>query len=531
MVGAVNLLGFAFANADLLLEIDRAGTVVFATGAASEFVPGKDVELVGRGAARLFEPSDGAKFVTYARALDKGGRAGPLRMKLANGHEAAVSLCNLPQNGGRISCTLAHPGQRQGFGTVSTDPQTQLPAKDAFLAAASAMADGDNAMTLVDVPALPEACASLPEAESTRLMQRIGEVVQAAGTKAAGRVSDTTFGAVTEAGKKSKLAGDIRAALKEGGLEHSKVAETLIALTGGGLTAEQRLLAVRHVVGRFAQGKHDGKPGDDLVAVFDTMVSETQARALALTDTVLQGGFSLVYQPVHDLATGALSHFEALARFESADNTGETVAFAEALGISDAFDVAVAAKVLSEAEANAEAKISLNLSGNTLASPQTFALVAGLLACKRALAKRIHIELTETAEIIDLAAANQAIQAMRSMGFRVGLDDFGAGAASFQYLHTFEIDFVKFDAALIRKLGASPRDDMLLSGIVKLCKELGMTTVAEGIETADLLKRARAIGFDQGQGHHLGKPAQEPLAPPRDAAHPGHRQRERVVWE
>jgi len=530
MVGAVNLLGFAFANADLLLEIDRAGTVVFATGAVSEFAPDKDVELIGRGAARLFEPSDGAKFMTYARALDKGGRAGPLRMKLANGQEAAVSLCNLPQNGGHISCTLAHPGQRQGFGTVSTDPQTRLATKDAFLAAASGMADGDNAMTLVDVPALPEACAALPEADANRLMQRIGEVVQAAGSKASGRVSDTTFGAVTEAGRQSKLASDIKAALKEGGLEHSKVAETLVALTGGELTAEQRLLAVRHVVGRFAQGKHDGKPGDDLAAVFDAMVGETQARALALTDTVLQGGFTLVYQSVHDLASGALSHCEALARFESADTTSETVAFAEALGISDAFDVAVAAKVLSEAEANTEAKISLNLSGNTLASPQTFALVAGLLACKRALAKRVQIELTETAEIADLSSANQAIQAVRSMGFKVGLDDFGAGAASFHYLHTFEVDFVKFDGTLIGKLGASPRDDMLLSGIVKLCKELDMTTVAEGIETAELLKRTRAIGFDLGQGHHLGKPAHEPLAPPKPAAQSAHRKGEQVTW-
>jgi EAL domain-containing protein (putative c-di-GMP-specific phosphodiesterase class I) len=512
MVAAARLLGFAFANADLLIEIDRAGTIVFASGAASEFVADADPELVGRDAAQLFDPPAAAKFVTCARGLEQGGRAGPLRLKLANGVDVNVSLCVLPPNDGRISCTLSYPGQRQGFDVSPTDQATNLPTRDNFLAAASEIADGRNAMTLVDVPALPEACAALPPAEAERLMQHIGALVQAAGPKAAGRVSETTFGAVAEAGKPSKLADDIRTALKEGGLEHSNIAETLVTLAADGLSAEQRLLAVRYVVGRFAEGAHDGKSGDDLCALFDDMVNETQTRALELTDTVLRGSFALVYQPVYDLASGSLVHCEALARFENASSTGETVAFAEALGISDAFDVAVTAKVLSEAEANPDTRISLNLSGGTLTSAHTFGLVAGLLACKRILTPRIQIELTDTVEITDLAAAQQAIHALRSMGFTVGLDDFGAGASSFQYLHAFEVDFVKFDSPLIRKLGATRRDDMLLSGIVKLCKELGMTTVAEGIEDAELLTRARAIGFDLGQGHHLGKPTEKPCA-------------------
>lgn len=530
MLGATNLLGFAFANADLLLEVDRMGTVMFATGAASEFVPGKDLELVGRSAARLFEPSEGAKFVTYARGLDKGGRAGPLQMKLANGRDVVVSFCHLPQNAGRISCTLAHPGQRQGFAAASADPQTRLTTKDSFLAAVSGMADGKNALTLIDVPSLPEACASLPAPQADRLMEKIGELVQAAGPRAAGRISETTFGAVAEAGKPSKLAEDIKAALKEGGLDRSKVAETLVSLTAGSLSPEQRLLAIRHVIGRFAQGEHDGKNGTDVATAFDAMVGETQKRALALTDTVLEGGFSLVYQPVHDLASRALVYCEALTRFGKDCDTGETVAFAEALGISNAFDVAVTAKVLRMAETNAGTKISLNLSGNTLASPQTFGLVAGLLACKRPLADRIQIEVTESAEITDLVAANQAVQALRGLGFKVGLDDFGAGAASFQYLHAFNVDFVKFDRALIVKLGASPREDMLLGGLVKLCTELGMITVAEGIENAETLKRARAIGFDQGQGHYLGRAVETPPSSANAVKQAAHRKGDRVVW-
>ncbi|MGD0191077.1 MAG: EAL domain-containing protein [Rhizomicrobium sp.] len=137
-------------------------------------------------------------------------------------------------------------------------------------------------------------------------------------------------------------------------------------------------------------------------------------------------------------------------------------------------------------------------------SPPAFGLLACLLSSRRGLAQHLLIEITETAEMTDLVAANAAIQVLREMGFEVGIDNFGAGAASFQYLHALAIDFVKVDGALVRKLGTSERDDRMLGGIVKLCGELGVKTIAEYVEDEDRLKRVRAIGFDLGQGHWFG---------------------------
>ncbi|MBU6443740.1 MAG: EAL domain-containing protein [Alphaproteobacteria bacterium] len=513
MVNTARLLGFAFANADLLFEIDRDGTVIFATGAASEFVKNKNQQIVGSGAARLFEPSDGVKFVTYAKALSEGDRAGPIRLKLAGGRDVTASFCHLPQNGANISCTLTRTGQRQSFGTSRTDPGTGLSTKDGFLAAASAMAADGAEMMLVNVPGLEEACARLPRPKADALMKAIGAAVEEAGPKGAGRVGDGSFGAIAEEGKKPCLVECIASVLKKGGLVLKGMTETAVSLKGD-LSPGQRLLAVRHVVARFSSGDSGIEGCKDLSAAFENMVGETQARALALTNTVADGAFSFAYQPVVDLASGTLSHCEALARFEDSVNTGETIAFAEALGISNAFDVAVAAKILSVVEQNPKARVALNLSGNTVSTPMTFGLVAGLLAKKRSLAPRVLVEVTESAEIIDLANANLAIQGLRSMGYKVGLDDFGAGAASFQYLHAFDVDFVKFDQALIRKLGSAPREDMLVAGLVKLCGELNVTTVAEGIENAAIKKRVLAAGFQLGQGYFLGKPsAQLPDAP------------------
>ncbi len=512
MIEPARLLAFAFANADLLFEVDRSGTVVFATGAVSEFLPDNSSQLVGSGAARLFEPSDGLKFVTFTKSMGEGDRAGPIRMRLVGGRDVSVSFCHLPQIGPNIACTLVRSGQRQGFAAPKVDPGTGLPSKDELLAVASAMTADGAKLTIVNVPGLETACAKLSQTEAASLMKQIGAAVGVSAPRGAGRVSDDSFGAIVEDGETSSLAETISTVLSKNGVLVKGMTESSVLLKGD-LSPQQRLLAVRHAVARVSAGQTDVDKCGDLSSAFEEMIGETQTRALALTNAVADGAFSFAYQPVIDLRSGMLSHCEALVRFEGNANTGETIAFAEALGISDSFDVAVAAKILSVVEKNPKAKVALNLSGNTVANPVSFGLVAGLLAKKKSLAPRVHVEVTESAEIIDLANANVAIQGLRDMGYKVGLDDFGAGAASFQYLHAFEVDFVKFDQTLIRTLGSDARKDMLISGLVKLSNQLNVNAVAEGIENADIKERAIAAGFHLGQGYFLGKPSAELQSP------------------
>ena len=206
-----------------------------------------------------------------------------------------------------------------------------------------------------------------------------------------------------------------------------------------------------------------------------------------------------------DLETGKISHYEALARFNNVQGTGATVKFIEALGIANAFDLAVADKVLTMIE-GCDCHIAFNVSGATISSPASFGVLASMLARRRKLAPPTLIEITETSAITDLDSAGKAIAAIRAMGYRVGLDDFGAGAASMNYLHAFPVDFVKFDGALVQKIGTSVRDDALLSGMARLCGELGVTTIAEWIENEAMAKAALALGFDHGQGRFLGAP-------------------------
>jgi EAL domain-containing protein (putative c-di-GMP-specific phosphodiesterase class I) len=513
MSDPARFLGFAFANADFLFEVDRDGKIAFAAGAAHDFLRDPKMKLVGQSVGRLFQPTETVKFTTLTRALGAGDRAGPYKFKLANGADALLALFRLPENGGMVSCTLAKPGARK-IATTGKDARTGLSDREGFLAAAGLLAGHNEELALVSVPALDQLSTKLPPAEAEKLLARIGDVIRSTGPKAAGRLSDNSFGVIAQAaGSQNQLGQTIRKALLEGGMGSVEISEALVSLKTGSLGPDQRMLALRYVVDRFADDA-EAPVGKDLSATFDQLMKVTQARALKLTQTVAEGAFSLAYQPIIDLRTGAVSHFEALARFSDEGSTGEIIGFAEALGIADAFDLAVAIKVLAYLTTPecGIARIAFNISGRTLASPPAFGLLAGFLARNRPLASRILIEITETAEIGDIAAANTAIQTIREMGFKVGLDDFGAGAASLQYLHGFAVDFVKLDGALVKKLGTSARDDTLLRGIVKLCAELGVQTIAECIENEDLLARAKEAGFDFGQGHQFGHPTATPSA-------------------
>src|SRR6202000_490545 len=124
--------------------------------------------------------------------------------------------------------------------------------------------------------------------------------------------------------------------------------------------------------------------------------------------TVAEGDFHLAYQPIVSLHDGALSHYEALARFEPSA-TAETVKLVEQMGLADSFDLAVALKTLSALKDEKDKSVcfAFNVSGATVANPESCGMLAGFLASERALAKRVLVEITETAEIAHPEAGAQ----------------------------------------------------------------------------------------------------------------------------
>ncbi|HEX4095652.1 MAG TPA: EAL domain-containing protein, partial [Caulobacteraceae bacterium] len=123
----------------------------------------------------------------------------------------------------------------------------------------------------------------------------------------------------------------------------------------------------------------------------------------------------------------------------------------------------------------------------------------------------------ESAAIDDLTVAQRHVRALQEMGFEICLDDFGAGAASFAYLRQLSVNVVKIDGSYVRELTSSGRDDAMIRHLVGLCRELGVATVAEMVETSAVETILRQAGVDYAQGWLYGQPASEPTAPAKTA--------------
>jgi EAL domain-containing protein (putative c-di-GMP-specific phosphodiesterase class I) len=504
MIEPIRLLAFAFAGADLLFEIDRDGTVLFATGATSGFTGSAD--LMGRPATDLFLPSERYRLLLIARGLMPGERAGPLPVTLASGEKATLSMCCLPPNE-HISCTLVKIGNRGPLTTGGTDSETGLADRKMFLSVASRSAGGEGAIALINVPDLTDIYAKLSPETAADLMAEIGASVRGMDVTIAGRLSKTSFGVLAEDPASAQdLAARIKTPAQAHGAGEIKTEEVLLSLKDRDLNREQITLALRHVISRFADGKLKAKPGTNLSEAFEQLMSETITRAQGFCATVADGKFDLAFEPIVDLRSMTTVHYEALTRFQPGQSPADTIRFAEDLGLADFFDLALAVKFfgLLENDPSIIASIAINVSGRSIASPSSFAMLEGLLRRHKVFAKRVLIEITETAEMSDLAAADKAIQTLRKIGYRVGIDDFGAGAATQQYLDALSVDFIKIDGSLINKIGKSERDDAYLKSVLARCAERRIETIAEWIDSAEKLKRCVAMGFRLGQGRQFG---------------------------
>ena len=138
------------------------------------------------------------------------------------------------------------------------------------------------------------------------------------------------------------------------------------------------------------------------------------------------------------------------------------------------------------------------------------------------------VEVTETAALADVDAADRRLAALRAAGVHVCLDDFGVGAASLDHLRRLGVDLVKIDGSFVRNI-ADPRARTLAAAIVDLCRELKVPTVAEMVETEAQDAALGALGVDFGQGWLYGRPGPRPIVlEPAPAA--ARRRGEVVAW-
>ncbi len=151
--------------------------------------------------------------------------------------------------------------------------------------------------------------------------------------------------------------------------------------------------------------------------------------------------------------------------------------------------------------------LSVNLSGQSVGDRSFHGWACDLLATMGpALCQRLCLEITETAAVTNMADAALFIDRVRAMGVKVALDDFGAGASSFGYLKNLTVDYLKIDGQFVRDVVSDPLDEAAVRWFTDVAKVLGVRTVAEFVDRADVLERLREIGVDFAQGFLIHRP-------------------------
>jgi EAL domain-containing protein (putative c-di-GMP-specific phosphodiesterase class I) len=118
----------------------------------------------------------------------------------------------------------------------------------------------------------------------------------------------------------------------------------------------------------------------------------------------------------------------------------------------------------------------------------------------------VCLELTESVFIEDVDHARRKLAALRSLGVRLSIDDFGTGFSSLSYLKHYSVDAVKVDRAFVEGLGTEGHDSALVAAIIAMADALGLEVTAEGVETQDQLANLKRLGCQLGQGFYLARP-------------------------
>ncbi|HJV40503.1 EAL domain-containing protein [Caulobacter sp.] len=505
------LLGLAFASADLLVEL-RDGQVRLALGAAQRIMGRSETALMGVAWSSLFHPDDRPLMDAVLASADDGLRRGPLVLRLADDEtrHVGVILRALPENEGRISCAITvaqasvpalKPGElqpRESFDDI---------AKGLFEAARVTGMELELAM--IEFAGLGAMRDGLSPSEAAELDVRVAGAVRAEshGGSAATRLSQDRFALVRSRDDRPE---NMLKRLSE--IVRTEASAHVVPLDNAASPA-RALRALRYALDDFLrEGLKDGPPAN-LTEAMNRSVKRTLAQAGALSAVVSQRRFSLAFQPVVALSTGQAHHHEALMRFEDGASPFAMIRMAEEFDLIEELDKAVVEQVIKRLANDSDRKLKLaaNISGRTIGSDNFVDQVDRLLARYDEAKGRLIFEITETSAIDDLARANQNIEALRSMGSMVCLDDFGAGSASFAYLQQLSLDIVKIDGRYVRELADNSRDGAIVRRLVQLCRDLKIRTVAEMVETPEVEDIVRNAGVDFAQGWLYGKAAEKPL--------------------
>jgi diguanylate cyclase (GGDEF)-like protein len=300
------------------------------------------------------------------------------------------------------------------------------------------------------------------------------------------------------------------------GLEVQTTASIGIALTTDPTTTPEALMREADIAMYRAKERGGGN-----CEVFDKSMHERVTHRMqtetALRLAIKRGEFRLFYQPEVSLATGEIIAVEALIRWQHPERgllgPDNIISIAEDTGLI----IPIGAWAIQEACRQLEAwrqdmpeasriKMRVNLSPCQLTQPDLVQVISQALVSTGTDPSDLDLELTESTMMDDIDATLLSLQALRSLGVRLSVDDFGTGHSSFSYLKDLPVHCLKIDRSFVNKLGQTPTDSAIVGCMVDLAHLLGLSVTAEGVEYESQLENLKALGCDSAQGFYMARP-------------------------
>jgi diguanylate cyclase (GGDEF)-like protein len=256
----------------------------------------------------------------------------------------------------------------------------------------------------------------------------------------------------------------------------------------------------------------------DQVQIYSAALGRRSERAVEMVDALARGisqiQFHMAYQPIFTMER-EIAGFEALLRWKHPQwgniEPPEFIPVAERSGQIVPLGDWVIGEVCRQAQqwnagVGQPVKLFANVSSVQLAHPEFTAKIADALAHSGLDPECLELEITESWIIADLEAAAAKLRKLRKLGIGIAIDDFGAGYSNFHYLQALPLDTLKIDRSFIHRLDGSAGNLSTVRAITGMARELGLKTVAEGVETESQLRQLREIGCEMVQGFLLGRP-------------------------
>lgn len=276
--------------------------------------------------------------------------------------------------------------------------------------------------------------------------------------------------------------------------------------------------------------KTNGKSNYHVFSADDQTRQELETRVFwkhQIEDALENHNFILHYQPILELKSNTVEHYEVLIRMHHPDTgdislPGKFIEVAEQVGLIRNIDQLVInngiKKLADMHKQGIKVRLAINLSASIIDAPMLLPLLKKLIKKHEIDPSGLIFEVTETVAVSNLQKAKAMMLAIKALGCQFSLDDFGVGFSSFNYMRELPVDIIKIDGIFIKDLDKNADDQLFVKALVDVAKGLGRKTIAEFVENHAVLTLLRSYGVDFAQGYYIGRPAPEVL--PNSDWHP-----------